>query len=193
MAQKLSRYRDVAEVVVPDATGREFASKAFRPLPETAGTFRHTLDSGDRLDQLAYKYYGQPLHWWTICDANGEFLSPLALLGREPLICTRFNVEADAGTDWTATLGTLEKLFGVTRVSFSEQIELVPTQVSSGGASHTIFAQRVERAVLVTYNRLSTTLDALATHLDDGGLRVVESAELEPLGRDVIIPPKPSA
>ena len=78
MFSKISRYRKVPIVTAPDALGRLLAATDLRLLPNVSGDFRHTVDAGDRLDQLAYKYYSQPLQWWNICDANPEFLSPLA-------------------------------------------------------------------------------------------------------------------
>lgn len=30
----------------------------------------HRVVEGERLDQLAYRYYGDPLLFWLICDAN---------------------------------------------------------------------------------------------------------------------------
>ncbi len=32
---------------------------------------KYAIVDGDRLDNLAYKYLGDPLLYWTICDANG--------------------------------------------------------------------------------------------------------------------------
>ena len=81
MFSKISRYRKVPDVTAPDARDGCWPPRTLRLLPEVTGSFRHTVDAGDRLDQLAYTYYGQPLQWWRICDANPEFLSPLALLG----------------------------------------------------------------------------------------------------------------
>lgn len=92
MFSKISRYYKVPDVAVPDAQGRVFASKDLRLLPAVTGTFQHVVKAGDRLDHLSHKYYSQPLQWWHICDANPEFLSPLALLGDEVIVTTRFPV-----------------------------------------------------------------------------------------------------
>ena len=47
---------------------------------------RHTVNGGDRLDLLAYKYYGDTTKWWQICDANPDWHFPLDLLDLTPLV-----------------------------------------------------------------------------------------------------------
>jgi len=43
----------------------------------------HLVVAGERLDHLAQKYYGDPLKYWLICDANGEvFPEDLLVPGR---------------------------------------------------------------------------------------------------------------
>ena len=39
-----------------------------------AGVIEHTLAGGERLDMLAYHYYGDPRRWWRILDANPQLL-----------------------------------------------------------------------------------------------------------------------
>ena len=90
MFSKLSRYRRLPDERTVDAQGRTLGSKSLRLLPEAPGDFRHTVEQGERLDHVAHEYYRQPRKWWRICDANPEFLSPLALLGHEPLVTARF-------------------------------------------------------------------------------------------------------
>lgn len=90
MFAKGSRYRKLPEVVLAGADGRARRAVEPRPLPPTAGVLLHTLAEGERLDTIANAYYRQPRKWWQICDANPEFLSPLALLGLEPLASVRF-------------------------------------------------------------------------------------------------------
>lgn len=47
------------------------------PSPQQAFTFNYqfyqVLD-GDRIDAIAYKFYGDPLKWWVIADANPQRL-----------------------------------------------------------------------------------------------------------------------
>mgnify|MGYP005851564059 CR=1 FL=1 len=38
----------------------------------------HVVESGDRIDLLAYRYLGDPTLWWVICDYNDLFF-PLDL------------------------------------------------------------------------------------------------------------------
>ncbi len=67
---KGSRYKELPEIKTADAKGQTARSKMLRRIPDTPGTFLHTVCQTDRLDLLAYKYYGDPQKWWLICDAN---------------------------------------------------------------------------------------------------------------------------
>lgn len=44
-----------------------------------AGDMVHMVQSTDRIDLLAYKYYGDSVLWWVIALANGMELVPNAL------------------------------------------------------------------------------------------------------------------
>ncbi len=191
MFSKVSRYRKVPDVTAPDAQGRMLAAKDLRLLPDVSGTFRHTVDSGDRLDQLAYKYYSQPLQWWNICDANPEFLSPLALLGQDAVITTRFPVTVSGTPPWAVLSSTLRGLLGVEDVEIVEDIQLAPQQVTVGGQTITALVEQFQRAVLVTYNRLNVTSATLATSIETAGFQVAPFADLEQVGQEIVIPPKP--
>ena len=92
--QRQSRYREPPVALAPDARGRTPATDTLRARPDVTGTFRHVVAEGERLDQIAYRYYEEPTSWWRICDANPEFLSPLALLGQESGHPTRFPIRA---------------------------------------------------------------------------------------------------
>jgi len=50
----------------------------------SAGTARlHTVIEGERIDHLASRYYGDPLKFWLICDANDAlFPEELMVPGR---------------------------------------------------------------------------------------------------------------
>ena len=80
---KGSRYKNIPEYSVMDASGKVSKAESLRWIPDTSGTFMHTIKESDRLDLLAYKYYGDAKKWWLICDANSEVFLPLDLL-KEP-------------------------------------------------------------------------------------------------------------
>lgn len=128
MFSKVSRYRKVIQLVATDRKGRRLKSTAFRLLPEVTGRFRHTVEEMDRLDHLGYKYYKQPRKWWRICDANPEFLSPLALLGKEPLITEHFPIAVQApAAPWHVLLKTLGETVGIESVKLGNEQHPYPS------------------------------------------------------------------
>src|SRR5205814_1442147 len=116
MFSKTSRYWAVPDITVPDSRGRVLPAKDIRLLPAVTGIFAHLVSQGDRLDRLASAYYGQPLDWWHISDANPGILSPLALLGDEPVTTIRLPVTVASGIPpWADLLRELRALPGVER------------------------------------------------------------------------------
>jgi hypothetical protein len=187
---KLSRYRRVPDIAVPDASGRVVAAKDIRPLPDVTGTFRHTVDAGDRLDTLAYSYYGEPLQYWHICDANPQFLSPLALLDSEPVTTTRFPVTVPSGDPpWAAALRALSATVGVEDATVDEDVTLADERQTVGGQPVTVVVKRFSRAVLVTYNRLTVDSAALAAVIAAAGFVVGAPVDSGQLGQQIVIPP----
>jgi nucleoid-associated protein YgaU len=70
---KGSRYERVAaEAYVVDTPGGLRRALPPRLAPPTPGRMLHTVVAGDRLDLLAYRYFGDPLRFWLIADANDE-------------------------------------------------------------------------------------------------------------------------
>jgi Phage Tail Protein X len=190
MFGKLSRYRDVPLVTVPDGSGRVVTATDFRPLPEVTGTFAHTVDAGDRLDQLAWSYYGRPQEYWHICDANPGFLSPLALLGQEPLATTRFPLTAPpSGPPWGAALAALAATTGVEDATVEEIAQLVPERRTVGGQQVTVTVERWTRALTVTHNRLNATQEALSSVIAGTGFTVGPPVPAGRVGQPVTIPP----
>ena len=109
--------------------GADLALQDVRLLPQVSGTFRHTVEEVDRLDHLAFKYYQQPRKWWRISDANPEFMSPQALLGKEPIVTDRFPLTFDGNSDAAAVVALVRGLtegVGVEAVKVVEEIRLVP-------------------------------------------------------------------
>ena len=76
MFEPTSRYYDIetAKMTVGgDDDPRVISYKRRRIIPsgETMTTLgEHTVTQGDRLDNLAARYVGDPEQFWRICDAN---------------------------------------------------------------------------------------------------------------------------
>ncbi len=81
-----SRYRNLPETVTLNAKGEWGRGKNLRLIPRIAGRITHTVFAGDRLDLLGFKYYGETAKWWQIGDANPQYLFPVSLLDRRPVV-----------------------------------------------------------------------------------------------------------
>jgi hypothetical protein len=69
-----SRYHglDTATFQAPDGRIIVYLRRRFVPPPERLALLvEHTVIDGDRLDNLAAQYLGDPEQFWRICDANG--------------------------------------------------------------------------------------------------------------------------
>jgi hypothetical protein len=69
-----SRYHGLAirTSVGPDGTAHRHVTRRFVPPPERFELVQlHTVVQGDRLDNLAHTYHGDPEAFWLLCDANG--------------------------------------------------------------------------------------------------------------------------
>ena len=69
-----SRYHglDTASYTRPDGTQVSYVRRRFVPPPERFATLReHQVVEGDRVDNLAARYLGDPQLYWRLCDANG--------------------------------------------------------------------------------------------------------------------------
>lgn len=72
--QTSSRYYGSAieQLVTPDGTEVKYLAR--RIVPQSAvylSTQAYVVSDGDRLDNLAARFLGDPLLYWMICDANG--------------------------------------------------------------------------------------------------------------------------
>jgi hypothetical protein len=86
MFTKGSRYRNLPESVFLNAKGERFLGKDVRLIPLPENRVMHTVLDGDRLDLLAYKYYGDTTRWWQISDANPDGHFPVDLLDARPTV-----------------------------------------------------------------------------------------------------------
>jgi nucleoid-associated protein YgaU len=87
MIGKNSRYARLETYTIIDAHGITRTALKMRLNPPTPAVFQHTVKENDRLDLIAFQYYGKADRFWRICDANNEML-PDDLLepGRQVLI-----------------------------------------------------------------------------------------------------------
>lgn len=75
MINSNSRYRD-SIVLVVDKNGTDV--QVITPNSPVSYTFSYVFyvtDSSDRLDSIAFAFYGDPTKWWQIADANPEIIN----------------------------------------------------------------------------------------------------------------------
>ncbi len=68
-----SRYYGLAveNLVLPDGSMIAYVSRRFVPPPERFQTLQlHVVAQGERLDNIATSYLGDPTLFWRICHAN---------------------------------------------------------------------------------------------------------------------------
>ena len=68
-----SRYHgiDTTSLQAPDGRTIAYLRRRFVPQPESFALLQeHTVIQGDRLDNIAARYFGDPEQFWRICDAN---------------------------------------------------------------------------------------------------------------------------
>ena len=87
MFDSTSRYFNskiaIVEVSNGDGTTRtvRYVQRRVIPPPDSGLTvIEHTVTEGDRLDNIAARYLGDPTEFWLLCDAN-NVLKPNDLTG----------------------------------------------------------------------------------------------------------------
>ena len=78
-----SRYYGIETASTQNSAGETvvYIRRRLVPQPDSFALLQeHTVTEGDRLDNITYKYYGDPEQFWRICDANGV-LDPDELTG----------------------------------------------------------------------------------------------------------------
>ena len=83
MGAETSRYAKIAPVI--DSAGRKIMPVRYRIASPIRPDDRfHTVIEGERIDQIANRYFGDATLWWVICDYNAiQFpleLTPRAVL-----------------------------------------------------------------------------------------------------------------
>ena len=87
MIFKGSRYQNTGTYQIRDAKGRTVTVFKMRVISSAPAVLTHTFTAGERLDHLAFKFYGNPEKFWRIADGNTE-MDPEDLLdpGKQILI-----------------------------------------------------------------------------------------------------------
>src|SRR5882757_7738415 len=70
---KSSRYSavDTATHTTPDGTELVYLRRRFIPQPEELATLEtYSVNEGDRIDNIAAQFLGDPEQFWRLCDAN---------------------------------------------------------------------------------------------------------------------------
>lgn len=201
-----SRYREPPVALAPDARGRTPATVPLRVRADTTGSFRHVVAEGERLDHIAYQYYEEPTDWWQFCDANPEFLSPLALLGQEPISTVRLPLRADthaaptALPDWATVKSTLaadSTLAGVEDISIVEDVHYAIPDKSAAVAPQAVrdvhVVEVLRRSLLIRFNSTSTSLEALLHAVNPAVKAAGLALDSEPIdvgqiGGQIVIP-----
>lgn len=75
-----SRYATTEVIAALDGQGATARALERRRIPSSPGVVEHLVAEGERLDQLAQRFYGDPLKSWLILDANPDELNPFLLL-----------------------------------------------------------------------------------------------------------------
>jgi hypothetical protein len=68
-----SRYRNVTVTSMQDANGQTvvYLKRRFVPQADNFDVLQlYTVKEGDRLDNIAHQFIGDPEQFWQICDAN---------------------------------------------------------------------------------------------------------------------------
>jgi hypothetical protein len=68
-----SRYHGLETATMQDASGKTiiYVRRRFLPSPDRFALLQeHAIVEGERLDNIAAQYLGDPEQFWRICDAN---------------------------------------------------------------------------------------------------------------------------
>lgn len=69
-----SRYHGLGTAVhtTPDGVSVAYLLRRFVPPPERFATLHeYAVVEGDRIDNVAHRFLGDPEQYWRVCDANG--------------------------------------------------------------------------------------------------------------------------
>ena len=82
------RYNDIPKKL-SETNKRVTRSTLYPPIPRKGSDIYVRTTIGDRVEMLAFKYYGDVTVWWLIAEANaigkGSFAIPAGTLLRRPI------------------------------------------------------------------------------------------------------------
>jgi hypothetical protein len=93
-----SRYAGIPVATTTDVDGRQLVYLTRRFLPPLDGfsfVGTHRVAAAERPDLLAQTYFGDPLQFWQLCDANGVMNPPD--LTATPGVVVRINLPLGIG------------------------------------------------------------------------------------------------
>lgn len=160
-------------------------------LPDVSGDFYHIIEEADRLDHLAYKYYKQPIKWWRICDANQQFMFPQALLGKGAIESYRFPLtynDNNGQPPWSALLKRLSEEIGIIDIKINEEVRLIPEEQMHNDQQVTVYAEHLERELIVTYNRMNNNISDLVDFITESGFSAGQPEKIDRVGKSITIP-----
>lgn len=72
MFSTTSRYYDIEAMKFVTSDGREitYVRRRFLPIANPTVLTTHTVDEGERLDNITARYLGDPEQFWHLCDVN---------------------------------------------------------------------------------------------------------------------------
>lgn len=138
---KGSRYRSLPESSPIDSAGERLRGKDLRLIPPTSGQFLHSVREGDRLDLVAFKYYGDATKWWQIADASPASPFPSDLLDRRPVTHERFVLRHSG----------FESRFRNLVIALAQVAQVATASVSSFDGSKPAEPSFLETTLVVTY------------------------------------------
>lgn len=95
-----SRYTNIYSYD-EEKDGKTITAFNIRELPKIDFTdsIKHTWIESDRLDLLAYAYYGDPQYWWFILDANPQYFEEYEINNGDILLIPSFDELREVITD----------------------------------------------------------------------------------------------
>lgn len=176
---KGSRYKDLPEIHTVNTEGRAIRSKTMRWIPDTPGAFLHTVNESERLDLLAYKYYGNPKKWWLICDANPQFAFPPDVLDRSPFVQEAFCI--DHTITWP-----IDPAHGS---NILLQLPILIKELKNRRGIHKVLADMFQPSLEVTYNQKEIKQEEIIEIINSNGFNLQGIIKGERIGQKIIIPP----